>query len=799
MTRVWKGVFVLVALLGFSTTAYAQTNRNVVQLAHVNNYSGYSALTGYVHSDGREYAALGTYTGTSILNITNPSAPVEVAFINGPASAWREMKQYRDHIYIVSEGQGQGAGLQIVRMTDPQHPVLVSTYTSTFLTAHTVTIDTTRALLYANGTADGMHQLSLANPENPVDLGVYTDHYVHDLHVRGTRGYASCISDGLEVILDLRTPGTFPQLAAFQTPDKFTHNSWTTPDSHYIYCTDETSTPGTMSAWDISNLSNIFMVANYKGLPNDIVHNVRLKGDTLFVAYYTAGVRLFDITDPTTPVEFGYYDTSTLPGPAFDGVWDVDPFLPSGNFIASDIENGLWVFRTQAVYGTVRGTVTDASTSVPIAGAKVELVGTTSSMLTYPTGKYGFSPVSGTYEVHASAFGYLGGYATAGVLDGVHSVTNLALTPLPTSAVAGTVRKASDMTALQGAALAVSSTPLATSSASNGTYNFPNVPVGSHTITAEMPGFIPASATVSVPGGGTVMQDFSLTAAPFYDDAEADRGWSLVSAGDNATTGRWIRADPIGTGGGTVQPEDDHTPGSGVACYVTGNGSVGGGIGEADVDNGKTTLTTPTLNLSGVTDPVIVFWQWYSNSAGGAPMSDTFIVDISNNGGSTWKRVESLIATHNFWERIQVHVSDFVTPSSNMKVRFIAQDLGVGSVVEAAIDDLEYYSLASVTGVGNGLGRRGAEPLALDVVGPNPARGTVSMRLTLGAAAPVSAQVFDARGRLVRTLAVGTWTAGSHELLWDGQDARGRHVGAGVYLIRVSTPTENKSAEIIRL
>jgi len=90
----------LLAWLSLSASAEAAVSRNVNLLSHKDDYGAYSACWSYVHGDGREYAVLGTEAGTSILNITNPSAPYEVAFIDGEFSAWREMKQYRTWIYI---------------------------------------------------------------------------------------------------------------------------------------------------------------------------------------------------------------------------------------------------------------------------------------------------------------------------------------------------------------------------------------------------------------------------------------------------------------------------------------------------------------------------------------------------------------------------------------------------------------------------------------------------------------------------------------------------------------------------
>ncbi len=90
---------------------------------------------------------------------------------------------------------------------------------------------------------------------------------------------------------------------------------------------------------------------------------------------------------------------------------------------------------------------------------------------------------------------------------------------------------------------------------------------------------------------------FSATSATAIDAAisdtfETDTGWTAGIPGDTASTGQWVRVDPIGT---TAQPENDVTPAPGAACFVTGQGPVDGGDGVADVDGGATTLLSPHL------------------------------------------------------------------------------------------------------------------------------------------------------------------------------------------------------------
>jgi hypothetical protein len=69
---------------------------------------------------------------------------------------------------------------------------------------------------------------------------------------------------------------------------------------------------------------------------------------------------------------------------------------------------------------------------------------------------------------------------------------------------------------------------------------------------------------------------------------------------------------------------------------------------------------------------------------------------------------------------------------------------------------------------------------------PNPFNPSTTIAFELPAAAEVDLQVFDARGRHVRTLlAHAPVSAGRHEATWDGHDDRGRQVAAGVYVYRL--------------
>jgi hypothetical protein len=80
---------------------------------------------------------------------------------------------------------------------------------------------------------------------------------------------------------------------------------------------------------------------------------------------------------------------------------------------------------------------------------------------------------------------------------------------------------------------------------------------------------------------------------------------------------------------------------------------------------------------------------------------------------------------------------------------------------------------------------------------PQPAREGTRATLQLGVAAEVRADVLDVAGRCVRNLAAGRWAAGRRDIAWDGRDAMGIPVAAGIYLLEVRAGSERVGRRII--
>lgn len=181
-------------------------------------------------------------------------------------------------------------------------------------------------------------------------------------------------------------------------------------------------------------------------------------------------------------------------------------------------------------------------------------------------------------------------------------------------------------------------------------------------------------------------QDFVID-----DSLETDLGWVVGAPSDTATTGVWVRVDPLGT---VAAPGADHSE-IGSLCWVTGQGSVGGGQGENDVDGGATTLFTPIMDLTGGLDPSVTlsveYWRWYANGTGASPYSDIFVIEITNDL-TNWVNVETIGPangenTNGGWIQHSFDPSTLIPLTSTVQMRFIASDLDLGSIVEAGIDD----------------------------------------------------------------------------------------------------------------
>ena len=340
----------------------AQVSQNTWLFTHLNPRpnqppspfgSIYAACWGWTAPDGREYAILACVTGTSFIDITDSLNVTERGFVPGPNQPWREMKTYLHYAYVVTDGSG--VGMQIIDLQYlPDSVHLIKAWSvSGFTRGHTITQD--GRFLYINAgdasPGQGIRVVDLADPENPVMRGVYTQRLIHDSYIRNDTIFAAAYYDNKFVIINARDKDNltviteFPNLPTYGFP----HNCWTTGDRRYLVTTDEgNNPPGSAKIWNIENLNNILYVTSYRppGDNNTIVHNVYIRDTLLIISHYEAGLRFLSIRNPSNPVEIGYYDTyQGADSTAFRGNWGCYPFFSSWKFASSDMQTGLWVVK----------------------------------------------------------------------------------------------------------------------------------------------------------------------------------------------------------------------------------------------------------------------------------------------------------------------------------------------------------------------------------------------------------------------------------------------------------------------
>ena len=407
-----KTLSLLSLLLSF--TLYAQSSLNLNYLSNYSYNYELNDVWGYATEEG-EYALVGVYNGVSVVDVSNPTSPVELGFFQGPNSIWRDLKTYGDYLYCVNESSG---GLHIINLVEVingnANPTSIQNVDLGFTTGHNIYIDENGILyvLGANFGNGGAMMFDLNDtPENPEYLGNYGTSYFHDAMVRGDTLWGGAIYNGEFSVVDVSDKSNPVLLASHGTPSNFTHNSWISDDGNTVFTTDEVS-GAFVTSYDVSDLNNIEELDRIQAWSDDldvIPHNTHVNGDFLITSYYRDGVSVVDASNPSNLIEVAYYDSSpSYEGNGFNGAWGAYPYLPSGNILVSDIENGLFVLESKYTNASfIEGTITDSFTDAPVSNVNVQILGSNNPSISSLSGFYQTGMADpGTYTLAVSADGY---------------------------------------------------------------------------------------------------------------------------------------------------------------------------------------------------------------------------------------------------------------------------------------------------------------------------------------------------------------------------------------------------------
>lgn len=733
---------IVIAVIAFTLSISGFSQLNITQLGRIDLYSMHgnndlSDVWGYVDGTGEEYAIVGLQNGTSICHVTNPATITEVFWEPGMSSIWRDMKVWNDHAFITTEAAN---GLLIIDLGGLAAGTPVSLTTTYYNgpvgaeweSAHNLYIDE-NGICYifgANRDNGGCIMLDVNDPYNIVELGAIEDWYVHDGVCKNDTIFLAHINDGFMTVWDVSNKTSPVMLGSSPTPGFFSHNIWFSDDLDYVYTTDEISN-GFIGEYDVSDPSNIIELDRIQSSPGmDVIpHNAHFMNDYVITSYYRDGITIHDVSNKGNMIEVGNFDTSpSFSGDGFNGCWGAYPWLASGNILATDIEEGLYVLGPTYQRGCyLEGNVTDISTTAPINGVSIELVSTSVTDNSNIVGDYATGyHAAGTYDVIFSHAAYFPDTAFGVTLtNGVVTVQDMQLTPIVPVDISGNVSQLVGGANIPGAQVQIENADF--------TYNVTADAAGNWSVT----GVIPGDYLVTVGSWGFITDcatfTFSMTSTTanmqldngYGDDFALDLGWIVSST---ASTGIFERVDPIEISGfsGVTVPEDDLTGDCAGMCYTTGNGA--STAGADDVDDGETMFTSPIMDLTTHVNPYLNFSRFWDNSGGGGGgggRNDSLQVIL--NDGTTDYMIDFYTESDNdnSWTPLSYRIKDFAPLTATMTITFRTADDSPGHLVEASIDGF-LISDSVATGVAT------VPEKSIVTIYPNPSGGLVTINLSNG-------------------------------------------------------------------
>ncbi len=683
----------------FTFGAIAQLNLD--SISHVNYFTLHTTMIndvwGYEDEMGNEYALVGTENGTSVVDISTPSNPVEVFWEPGMNSVWRDLKTYGDYAYVTTEAEN---GLLIIDLSPlPASTALSTTYYTgpigdQWASAHNLYIDEFgyAYIFGANRDNGGVIILDVAtDPLNPIEVGTFDTWYVHDGFVQNNIMYLGHILDGFISIVDISDKSNPVLLGTKATPSTFSHNIWASADGQYVYTTDEVS-GAYLASYDVSDPTDIIEMDRIQSSPGAgvIPHNTHVIGNHIVTSYYSDGVVVHDVTHPYNMIEVGNYDTYPGQTTSYDGCWGAYPYFTSGIVLATDRSEGLFILNPTYVQGAyLEGTVTNSVTTNPLDQVTIEIVGGNQLGGTDNTGFYATGTVAGgTYDVTYSKVGYFPQTFSLPLVNGVITTQDVQLVPIQPYSIDVIVLEEGTGTPISNANVRLQHSLLPAEGMTNG--------IGEESLTLYYEdayqvqvgkwGYYTHCSTQNI---DNTTGSITVTLTPaIYDDFTFDFGWATSGT---ALTGMWERGVPNGTSSGSAPAIDVDDDCSDYA-YVTGN-SENQSPNTDDVDLGIVTLISPVMDLTGYTEPYVNYSRWFYNEHGPGLIDDTLRVSVSN--GIQTVEIDKIgkdPATFFQWIPVSIRLSDHIAITSNMQFFFQTSDEEPnGNITEAGLD--KFYIL----------------------------------------------------------------------------------------------------------
>ena len=335
---------------------------------------------------GTEWALVGHSTGTSFIDLSDPENPVYAGILpmtdGARESIWRDIKIYRNHAYIVSDGAGDH-GMQVFDLTRLRdvgdgpatfEPTIVY---DGITSAHNIVINEETGFAYSVGgnlggetCGGGLHMIDIRDPARPIFAGCYADPstgffqtgYTHDAQCvvyRGPdadhQGSEICVgaNETAVTIVDVTDKNRPFSIAVATYPRVwYAHQGWMDEAHEYFYLNDEMDeSAGERNTrtlvWDLRDLDDPVLAGSFRGETRTTDHNLYIRGDLMYQSNYQSGLRIVDISNRERPRrEVGFFDTEPdAESVDLIGSWSNYPYFESGIIAVTSMYKGVFFVR----------------------------------------------------------------------------------------------------------------------------------------------------------------------------------------------------------------------------------------------------------------------------------------------------------------------------------------------------------------------------------------------------------------------------------------------------------------------
>ena len=332
--------------------------------------------------------------GTSVLDGTDPTRPRMVRQISSPAGSHTHKVQVADGLLLINHEQFRGgdpysAGMAVYDLADPFDPKQIGWFDSTGRGVHRI-VWTGGKYAYVSAIPEGLNDriwvvVDMSDPTRPVEAGrwwwpgqwvaggeqpTWPDgkrYAAHHALLDGDTAYLGYGDAGM-VVLDVSDPGSPRQLSSLNwEPGGDTHTCLPLPGRGLVVVTDEVVDSSTeehlVRVVDVSDPAAPFVVSVCPAPSGDYAsrglrfgpHNTHenrpgsyRSNELVFVTYFNAGLRVYDVADPAHPAEIAYWVPATPPGQPAVQINDLFVTADHDIYLTDRVSGGLYVVRPDA-------------------------------------------------------------------------------------------------------------------------------------------------------------------------------------------------------------------------------------------------------------------------------------------------------------------------------------------------------------------------------------------------------------------------------------------------------------------